>query len=325
MSIFDRFNLRGLLQDEEFLFGAGLLSAGSRGQNLGQAALPQLINAAKTADMFQNKQRVKDVRDEISKMDMSGMTDLEKAILKLDPIRGYSSIMKTRAKPKKTVRQMTDTEKAELNIPAGDRVTATVDQNDNITDYKITSATDSRIKDIRKAVSDSKINDADEALQAIENEVSNVIKSGEKNLPGIGVVQGNVPDFFTSKKGLKLRSLVQAYENIRLKKRSGSQVTPSELTRSQAELAGSIKTANENVFLDILKENRKVMEKQKRLAFAGFDEEDVKYYQSQGGLQFFDSPLLNLSLGDSSGSDPLDPFAGISDEQLLQMRGMFPQ
>ena len=122
-----------------------------------------------------------------------------------------------------------------------------------------------------------------------------------------------------------MRSLVQAYENIRLKKRSGSQVTPSELTRSQAELAGSIKTANENVFLDILKENRKVMEKQKRLAFAGFDEGDVKSYQSQGGLQFFNSPLLNLSLGDSSGSDPLDPFAGMSDEDLLKLRGMFPQ
>ena len=96
------FNLRGLLQDEEFLLGAGLLSAGSQGQNLGQAALPQLINAAKTANAFQNIQRVKDVRDEISKMDMSGMTDLEKAILKLDPIKGYSMIAKKNAKPKKS-------------------------------------------------------------------------------------------------------------------------------------------------------------------------------------------------------------------------------
>jgi hypothetical protein len=316
--------LRGLLENEEFLLGAGLLSAGTRGQNLGQAALPQFVRAANTANFFQKQKLEKDVKDQISKMDQSGLTEVEKALIRLDPIRGYSAVMKTKQKPKKTVRQMTDDEKTNLNIPTTDRATATVDQNDNIIDYKITSETDDRVKDIRKAVNDSKINEVDEALQAIENEIAVLVKSGEKNLPGIGIVEGNVPDFLTGKKGLKLRSLVQAYENIRLKKRSGSQVTPNELTRSQSELAGSIKTADENVFLDILKQNRQVLEKQKRLAFAGFDEADVKAYQSSGGLQFVTSPLLNLSL-DGSQSDPLDPFAGVSDEQLLQMRGMFAQ
>tara|TARA_A100000171_G_scaffold10706_3_gene8565 strand:+ start:807 stop:1766 length:960 start_codon:yes stop_codon:yes gene_type:complete len=316
--------LRGLLENEEFLLGAGLLSAGTRGQNLGQAALPQFIRAANTANFFQKQKLEKDVKNQISKMDQSGLTEVEKALIRLDPIRGYSAVMKTKQKPKKTVRQMTDPEKTNLNIPITDRATATVDQNDNIIDYKITSETDDRVKDIRKAVNDSKINEVDEALQAIENEIAILVKSGEKNLPGIGIVEGNVPDFLTGKKGLKLRSLVQAYENIRLKKRSGSQVTPNELTRSQSELAGSIKTADENVFLDILKQNRQVLEKQKRLAFAGFDEADVKAYQSSGGLQFVTSPLLNLSL-DGSQSDPLDPFAGVSDEQLLQMRGMFAQ
>ena len=316
--------LRGLLENEEFLLGAGLLSAGTRGQNLGQAALPQFVRAANTANFFQKQKLEKDVKDQISKMDQSGLTEVEKALIRLDPIRGYSAVMKTKQKPKKTVRQMTDDEKTNLNIPTTDRVTATVDQNDNITDYKITSETADRVKDIRKAVNDSKINEVDEALQAIENEIAVLVKSGEKNLPGIGIVEGNVPDFLTGKKGLKLRSLVQAYENIRLKKRSGSQVTPNELTRSQSELAGSIKTADENVFLNILKQNRQVLEKQKRLAFAGFDEADVKAYQSSGGLQFVTSPLLNLSL-DGSQSDPLDPFAGVSDEQLLQMRGMFAQ
>ena len=46
------FNLKGLLQDEEFLLGAGLLSAGSQGQSLGQAALPQMLQAAKTSAIF---------------------------------------------------------------------------------------------------------------------------------------------------------------------------------------------------------------------------------------------------------------------------------
>tara|TARA_R100000353_G_scaffold88103_1_gene65382 strand:+ start:370 stop:1338 length:969 start_codon:yes stop_codon:yes gene_type:complete len=314
--------LSDLLQDEQFLFGAGLLSAGSMGQNLGQAALPQLLRAANTANYFQKQQAQKDVADQISNMDMTGLSDIEKALLKLDPLKAYSSIMKSRQKPKKSVRQMTDVEKTELNIPTSDRVTATVDENDNITDYKITSASDDRIKNIRKAVTDSKINEADEALQAVEIEVSKLLQSGEKDLPGIGILGGNLPDFLTSKKGLKLRSLIQTYENIRLKKRSGSQVTPNELTRSQAELAGSIKTADESVFLDILRENRKVMEKQKKLAFAGFDDADVKSYQSQGGLQYFESPLLNMNLGEAV-EDPLDPFAGMSDEQLEALRERF--
>ena len=117
MSIFDRLNIRGLLQDEEFLFGAGLLSAGSMGQSFGQAAFPQLINAVRTANMFQNQQRVRDVRDEISKMNMTGMSDLEKAILQLDPIKGYSTIMKN--KRAKANRLLTDEEVSKLNLPSG--------------------------------------------------------------------------------------------------------------------------------------------------------------------------------------------------------------
>lgn len=49
------FNLRSLLQDEEFLFGAGLLTQGSQGQNIGQAAFSSLIDAGKTASLFKKK------------------------------------------------------------------------------------------------------------------------------------------------------------------------------------------------------------------------------------------------------------------------------
>jgi hypothetical protein len=47
-----KFNLRGLLQDEEFLLGAGLLSAGSQGQNVGQAVFPSLLQAAQVKKAF---------------------------------------------------------------------------------------------------------------------------------------------------------------------------------------------------------------------------------------------------------------------------------
>ena len=41
-----KFNLKGLLQDEEFLIGAGLLQQGAQGQNLGSALMPALLQAA---------------------------------------------------------------------------------------------------------------------------------------------------------------------------------------------------------------------------------------------------------------------------------------
>ena len=46
------FNLKGLLQDEEFLLGAGLLSAGSQGQNLGGALMPSLVQAGQIKKAF---------------------------------------------------------------------------------------------------------------------------------------------------------------------------------------------------------------------------------------------------------------------------------
>ena len=46
------FNLKGLLQDEQFLIGAGLLSAGSQGQNLGAALMPSLVQAGKIKKAF---------------------------------------------------------------------------------------------------------------------------------------------------------------------------------------------------------------------------------------------------------------------------------
>jgi hypothetical protein len=47
--------LRGLLENEEFLLGAGLLSAGTRGQNLGSAILPSLLGAAQVKKAFKPK------------------------------------------------------------------------------------------------------------------------------------------------------------------------------------------------------------------------------------------------------------------------------
>ena len=109
--------LSDLLQDEQFLFGAGLLSAGSMGQNLGQAALPQLIRSANTANYFQRQQARKDLTDTIAETDTSNFSEIEKALLKFDPVRGYELI--TKNKRQKANRLLTDEEISKLNLPSG--------------------------------------------------------------------------------------------------------------------------------------------------------------------------------------------------------------
>ena len=50
------FNLKGLLQDEEFLIGAGLLTAGAKGQSAGEAIFPSIIQAAKVKKILARKE-----------------------------------------------------------------------------------------------------------------------------------------------------------------------------------------------------------------------------------------------------------------------------
>jgi len=73
------FNLRGLLQDEEFLLGAGLLSAGSQGQNIGQATFPALIQAGKTASFFDTAQAKRNKNEALEKLLSSDqVSDIDK-------------------------------------------------------------------------------------------------------------------------------------------------------------------------------------------------------------------------------------------------------
>jgi len=100
---------------------------------------------------------------------------------------------------------------------------------------------------------------------------------------------------FASEEAIKLRALIAAYENITLKKRSGAAVTPSELARVQNELAGAVNTPDESVFLEILKLNRQILEKQKTATFAIHRKSDVDAYWESGGLSLYETPLSEKS------------------------------
>ena len=186
----------------------------------------------------------------------------------------------------------TSEEKKTLGFQEGDNVLVTKNKAGKITDAKIQSSVDERMQKIGKAVKDSKLQEADDALRELENYIVQLKREGYENLPGIGFIQGKVPGTLVSKQGLKLRALLSKYENITLKARSGAAVTPSEFTRVQSELAGAANTADESVFLEILQTNRSIMEKQKKATFALYRDEDVKAYQDSGGLSLYPSPLL---------------------------------
>ena len=195
----------------------------------------------------------------------------------------------------KTQIKATKKEKDILGFQEGDDVILTKDVLGNIVNTKLVSSVDQRMQVIGKAVKDTNLQDADDALRNLENYIVFLKKKGFDNLPGIGTVGGKVPGMFATKEAVKLRALVAAYENITLKKRSGAAVTPSELARVQNELAGAVNTPDENVFLDILKLNRQILEKQKTATFAIHRKSDVDAYWESGGLSLYETPLSELS------------------------------
>jgi hypothetical protein len=297
--------LKGLLQDEQFLVAAGLLSAGSQGQGIGQAAFPALLQAAQIQKAFAPEDKERKI--------IKGADGFQYYVDTGE--RVFPDVVKEKKQPSKSVRPLTDKQKLGLDLNVNDNVTGTFDGAGNLIDYKVSSKSDDRMAKIGKAVKDSNLQEADEALRAVENYIVELKGLGYENLPGIGLIEGRTPGVAISAEGKKLRSLISGFENITLKKRSGAAVTPSELARVQQELAGAIKTGDENVLLDVIRRNRKVLEKQKKTVFAAYRPDDVNIYQDKGGLNYFNSPL-NFELGGQITSTGLE---NLSDEKLQEL------
>lgn len=74
--------LKGLLQNEEFLIGAGLLQSGSMGQNIGQSIFPALTQAGKTQALFANAEAASKKRDAFNKLlESDEISDINKLYL----------------------------------------------------------------------------------------------------------------------------------------------------------------------------------------------------------------------------------------------------
>ena len=302
----------GLLGNTDALIGLGLLQGAAQGKDLFSAGMPAITQAAKIKKLLTPKVRSNFIQLTNEQKKSKGLPldkqfQLDTANNKISQIGGSGTTVNVGANNKFRIKA-TKKEKKMLGYNPMDDIVVTKNKQGTIIADDVRSSLDSRLGKIGKAVTDSKLLDADLALRDIEDYISSLDKNGKRNLPGVGNIQGYAPDFITSKEGLKLRGLIAKYENIGLKKRSGAAVTPSEMTRFQNELAGSQKTADESVFRDILRKNRESIERQKKNTFALYRPEDLNAYWKSGGLDY-------MNKGSSSAQTTTD-LSKLTTEQL---------
>ena len=91
--------------------GAFLYGAGERGQTPGSAIMPSALQGVNLAETFRKTQDRRSAMEAIKTLDQTGLTELEKAILKISPLEGAKIIANRRKAPEKSVSKMTEAEK----------------------------------------------------------------------------------------------------------------------------------------------------------------------------------------------------------------------
>ena len=273
------------------ILGSAIFGQGLQGRDPFSALLPAVTQTAQLQQFLTPKKK-----ENFRALTAKEFEDYKSQGVNLDPNKGYQINERTNeikqigsgqtiniGDTQKVASAGTPKDKQFLGLNPNDDVIV-FKKNNQIVDFKVNSFADNRLKDIAKAVKDSKLSDVDSSLKDIED----YIKGLEgKNLPGVGLVQGNIPGFATSEAGNELRALISKYSNITLKERSGAAVTPNEFERFQKELVGALTTPDEKTFLKILKNNRQALEKQKKQVFAAYRDEDLDNYFKSGGLSLY--------------------------------------
>lgn len=277
------------------LIGASIAGAGLRGVDPFSSILPAVTQTAQLQQYLTPKKT-----NNFRALTSQEFQNLKSQGVNLDPNKGYQINERTNeikqigsgqtiniGDTQKVASAATPEDIKLLGLNEKDDVIV-FKKNNQIVDYKVNSYFDKRVEKIGKAVKESKLSEVDQSLKDIED----FIKGLEgKNLPGVGIVGGNIPGFIASEAGNELRALIQTYSNIKLQKRSGAAVTPSEFGRLQTELVGATKTPDEATFLRILKKNREGLEKQKKQVFAPYREDDLQQYFDSGGLSLYEETV----------------------------------
>jgi len=273
------------------ILGSAIFGQGLQGRDPFSALLPAVSQTAQLQQFLTPKKK-----ENFRALTAKEFENYKSQGVNLDPNKGYQINERTNeikqigsgqtiniGDTQKVASAGTPKDKQFLGLNPNDDVIV-FKKNNQIVDFKVNSFADNRLKDIAKAVKESKLSDVDSALKDIEDYIEGL---DGKDLPGVGLVQGNIPGFATSEAGNELRALISKYSNITLKERSGAAVTPNEFERFQKELVGALTTPDEKTFLKILKNNRQALEKQKRQVFAAYREEDLDSYFKSGGLSFY--------------------------------------
>jgi hypothetical protein len=293
------------------LLGSAIYGQGIQGRDPFSALLPAVTQTAQLSQYLTPKEKSR-ILSEKEKTELKLPKDTQ---FQINPETGVisqiggSSTTVNIGTPTNFRRKATDEEKKDLGYNKLDDVVVTANQEDVIVADDLRSSLDNRLQKIGDAVEKSNLLEMDLALRNIEDEIKNLRSKGYKNLPGIGIVGGR-RGFTSSPEGKKLRALISTYENLGLKKRSGAAVTPNEHTRFQEELAGSVNTSNENVFLNILKKNRESLELQKKNTFSLYRDEDLEQYWDSGGLNYITNGINQ--------NQPLS-IENITTEQLIML------
>jgi hypothetical protein len=293
------------------LLGSAIYGQGVQGRDPFSALLPAVTQTAQLSQYLTPKEKSR-ILSEKEKTELKLPKDTQ---FQINPETGVisqiggSSTTVNIGTPTNFRRKATDEEKKDLGYNKLDDVVVTANQEDVIVADDLRSSLDNRLQKIGDAVEKSNLLEMDLALRNIEDEIKNLRSKGYKNLPGIGIVGGR-RGFTSSPEGKKLRALISTYENLGLKKRSGAAVTPNEHTRFQEELAGSVNTSNENVFLNILKKNRESLELQKKNTFSLYRDEDLEQYWDSGGLNYITNGINQ--------NQPLS-IENITTEQLIML------
>ena len=287
------------------ILGSAIFGQGLQGRDPFSALLPAVAQTAQIQRFLTPKKK-----ENFRALTAKEFENYKSQGVNLDPNKGYQINERTNeikqigsgqtiniGDTQKVASAGTQKDKQFLGLNKNDDVIV-FKKNNQIVDFKVNSFADNRLKDIAKAVKESKLSDVDSALKDIEDYIQGL---DGKDLPGVGLVQGNIPGFATSEAGNELRALISKYSNITLKERSGAAVTPNEFERFQKELVGALTTPDEKTFLKILKNNRQALEKQKKQVFAAYREEDLDNYFKSGGLSFYggtqqQAPSLGLTL-----------------------------
>lgn len=294
------------------ILGSAIFGQGIQGKDPFSALLPAAMQTAQLQKYLTPKSTFRQLTD-IEKKERKLPEDKQFQIGadgKVLQIGGTGTTVNVGASNKFRIKA-TDEEKEKLGYNKLDDVVITKNEEGVIIADDLRSSLDQRLGKIGTAVEKSNLLEMDLALRNIEDEIKNLREKGYTNLPGIGIIGGR-RGFTSSPEGKKLRALIQTYENLGLKKRSGAAVTPNEHGRYQEELAGSVNTSDENVFLNILKKNRDSLELQKKNTFALYRDADLEQYWNSGGLNYINSQLNQTGQMQDNLSD-------IPTEELIKM------